>query len=198
MNRSQALSLVEGEFRESSRVLAEAARTLSETVVAAAEMIEARLRAGGTFFTCGNGGSAADAQHIAAELSGRFYLDRPGLAAVALSVNTSALTAIGNDFDYAEVFARQLDGLARPGDVLLAITTSGGSRNVVRAVAKARELKMQVIGFTGARGAAFAGSCDLGLAAASEDVARIQETHICAGHLICQLVEAAIFGGGGA
>ncbi len=196
MNRNELLTLVQDEFRESARVLTEVAETHAEFVVRSAEAVERSLRAGGTFHTCGNGGSAADAQHIAAELSGRFYLDRPGLAAVALTVNTSALTAIGNDFDYADVFARQLDGTGKKGDVLLAITTSGGSANVVRAVAMARRKEMTVIGFTGARGEAFARTCDLALVVPSTNVARIQEAHICAGHLICQLAEAALFGEG--
>jgi len=171
-------------------------RNQATLVVEAAGLIESSLRAGGTLFTCGNGGSAADAQHIVTELAGRFYLDRPGLAAVALTVNTSALTAIGNDYAFEDVFSRQLDGLAKPGDVLLAITTSGSSPNIVQAVAAAREKRMHVIGFTGGKGTAFATSCDLALIVPSRDTPRIQEAHICAGHLICQLVEAAIYGDG--
>ena len=194
MNQEDALRLVQEQFLESSRVLAEVGRTGAEFVTDSAKMIETSLRAGGTLFTCGNGGSAADAQHIAAELAGKFYLDRPGLSAVSLSVNTSSLTGIANDYAYSEVFARQLDGLGKPGDVLMAITTSGESANVVKAVEKARELEMTIIGLTGARGQQFAEECDLALQAPSEDVARIQEAHICTGHLICQLVEAALFG----
>jgi len=196
MNRDDALRLVEAAFGESARILKDVGSSRAGFVVDAAARIETSLRQGGTLFTCGNGGSAADAQHIAAELSGRFYLDRPGLAAVALTVNTSALTAIGNDYDFETVFSRQLDGLARPGDVLLAITTSGSSRNVVRAVEAARKGRLAVIGMTGARGDAFAASCDVALVVPSENVARIQEAHICAGHLVCQLVEAALFGPG--
>jgi len=194
MNPDIARRIVQDRFAESSRLLAEMGARHADFVVESAALVETCLRAGGRFFTCGNGGSAADAQHIACELSGKFYLNRAGLAAVALTVNTSALTAIGNDFDYADVFSRQLEGLAHPGDVLLAITTSGGSKNVVRAVAKARETGLRVIGFTGARGAAFAGTCDLCLIVPSEDTPRIQECHIAAGHLICQLVEASLFG----
>jgi len=194
LNRDDALKLVQGQFGESSRILTEVGDGQADFVVDAADMVEASLRGGGTFFTCGNGGSAADAQHIAAELSGRFYIDRPGLAALALSVNSSAMTAIGNDYDYAEVFSRQLDGIARAGDVLLAITTSGTSANVLKAVEKARDVNMKVIGMTGAKGVAFAEGCDLALVVPSEDVARTQEAHICAGHLICQLVEAAVHG----
>jgi len=191
-----ARKIVQDRLAESSRLIADLAERHADFVVESAALVESCLRDGGRFFTCGNGGSAADAQHIACELSGKFYLDRPGLAAVALTVNTSALTAIGNDFDYAEVFSRQLEGLARPGDVLLAITTSGGSRNVVRAVEKARDIGLRVIGLTGAKGAAFAASCDLCLVVPSEDTPRIQECHIAAGHLICQLVEASLFGAG--
>ena len=195
MKDADALNLVREQFRESSRVLSAVGSEQAEVVVRAAALVEASLRAGGTFFTCGNGGSAADAQHIAAELSGRFYINRPGLAAVALSVNTSALTAIGNDFAYDEVFSRQMEGIGKAGDVLLGISTSGGSKNVLAAVAKAREIGMRVIGFTGARGGSFAKLCDEALIVPSDNVARIQESHICAGHLICQLVEHAIFGG---
>jgi len=191
-----ARDLVAKGLAESSRVLAAVGTDQAGIIAQAADLIEASLRAGGTLFTCGNGGSAADAQHIVTELAGRFYLDRPGLAAVALSVNTSALTAIGNDYAFEDVFARQLDGLAKEGDVLLAITTSGASPNVLRAVEAAREKDMRVIGFTGEKGTTFAASCDLALVVPSRDTPRIQEAHICAGHLICQLVEAAIFGDG--
>jgi len=194
VDREAILALVRGQFRESSRILAEVGERHADFVAEAAALVTAALRGGGTFFTCGNGGSAADAQHIAAELSGRFYLDRPGLSAAALSVNTSALTAIANDYRYEDVFARQLEGPSQPGDVLLAITTSGGSKNVVRAVEKARELQLRVIGMTGAAGEAFAARCDAALVVPSRDVARIQEAHICAGHLICQIVEAELFG----
>jgi D-sedoheptulose 7-phosphate isomerase len=194
VNRDLALDLVRRELRESARVLGEVALGQAAFVVDAAALVEASLRKGGTLYTCGNGGSAADAQHIAAELSGRFYLERRGLAAVALTTNTSAITAIANDYSYQEVFARQLEGPAKAGDVILAITTSGSSASVVRAVETARRLGMKVIGLTGARGAAFAGTCDAALVVPSEDVARIQESHIAAGHLICHLVEAAFFG----
>jgi D-sedoheptulose 7-phosphate isomerase len=196
VNRDSARELVARETAEASRVLAAVGTEHAEVVVEAADRIETALRAGGTLFTCGNGGSAADAQHIVTELSGRFYLDRPGLAAVALTVNTSALTAIGNDYEFADVFSRQLDGLARKGDVLLAITTSGGSPNVLRAVEAARKKGMEVIGFTGEKGRSFAEACDVALVVPSRDTPRIQEAHICAGHLICQLVEAALFGDG--
>ena len=195
MTHEEALALVQRELENSARTLHEIAETQAAFVVEAARLVETSLKAGGTLYTCGNGGSAADAQHIAAELSGRFYIDRPGLAATALTVNTSALTAIGNDLAFTDIFARQLEGAGRRGDVLLAITTSGSSANVLVAVTMARRIGMRVIGFTGARGAAFAQSCDLALVVPSQDVARIQEAHIACGHLICQLVEDALFGG---
>jgi|RhiMetdeSRZDD1v2_1073273.scaffolds.fasta_scaffold00302_38 D-sedoheptulose 7-phosphate isomerase len=195
MTHDEALALVARELQTSARILNEIAQSQCAFVVEAARLVETSLKAGGTLYTCGNGGSAADAQHIAAELSGRFYIDRPGLAATALTVNTSALTAIANDFTFVDVFARQLEGVGRRGDVLLGMTTSGGSSNVVAAVTMARRVGMRVIGMTGARGANFARSCDLALVVPSEDVARIQEAHIASGHLICQLVEDALFGG---
>ena len=195
MTHEEALALVRRELETSARTLSEIAASQAAFVVEAARLVEASLKAGGTLYTCGNGGSAADAQHIAAELSGRFYIDRPGLAATALTVNTSALTAIGNDLAFADVFSRQLEGVGRRGDVLLAITTSGSSANVLAAVTMARRVGMRVIGLTGARGAAFARTCDQALVVPSQDVARIQEAHIACGHLICQLVEDALFGG---
>jgi len=196
VKREEAMAIVRGRFEESARVLSEIATEQAEVLADAGAMIETCFRDGGAFYTCGNGGSAADAQHLAAELSGRYYLERPPLPATALTVNSSALTAIGNDFGFDEVFSRQLEGVGRKGDVLLAITTSGGSANVTGAVAVARRLGMKVIGFTGRRGARFAETCDLALVVPSDDVARIQEGHIAAGHLICQLVETAMYGGG--
>ncbi len=159
-----------------------------------AALLANRLRAGHILFTCGNGGSAADAQHIAAELSGKFYLHRPGLPAVALTTNTSALTAIGNDFSYDEVFSRQLEGLARPGDVLFGLTTSGRSPNVRRAVEWARANGVTTVAFTGAQGAEFAALCDHAFLAPTDDTPHIQEAHITLGHALCALAEAALYG----
>jgi D-sedoheptulose 7-phosphate isomerase len=195
VNREDAVRIARGRLEEAARVKHEMAAGQAEAIADAAGMVEACFRAGGTFYTCGNGGSAADAQHIAAELSGRYYLERPPLPAEALTVNTSALTAIGNDFGFDEVFSRQLEGAGRKGDVLLAITTSGASPNILRVVESARRMDVKVVGFTGARGTRFAASCDLAVVVPSDDVARIQEGHIAAGHLICQIVEAALFGG---
>ena len=162
-----------------------------EAVVAAAIVVREALAAGHKVLLCGNGGSAADAQHIAAELVGRFVVERRGLPAIALTTDTSALTAIANDYGYEAVFSRQVEALGRPGDVLIAITTSGRSKNVVAAVAVARELGMKVVGLTGAAGEEFVRGCDAGIAVPSRDTARIQEGHITIGHVLCELVDAA-------
>jgi len=142
---------------------------------------------------CGNGGSAADAQHIAAELSGKFYLDRKPLFAQALHTNSSYLTAVANDYSYEEVFARAVEAMGREGDVLLAISTSGNSPNVIRAVEKANALKVITIGLTGESGGKMAGLCKYLIKVPSADTPRIQESHILIGHIICEIVEKEIF-----
>ena len=162
-------------------------------VVAAADLLTRSLQGGGKILFCGNGGSAADAQHLAAELSGKFYFDRPGLPTIALTTNTSALTAIANDFDYETVFERQVAGLGKRGDVLVALSTSGTSPNVLAAMRTAKTRGMRVIGLTGAGGAAMDGLSDLCLLVPSRETPRIQEVHIAVGHLICELVESALF-----
>jgi D-sedoheptulose 7-phosphate isomerase len=161
----------------------------------AADEIVTRLNRGGKIMCCGNGGSAADAQHIAAELSGKFYLNRRALPAVSITTNPSSVTAISNDYGYEHVFSKQIEGLGRSGDVLLAFSTSGGSPNVLRAVSLARKMGVFVIGFTGAGGTTFARKCDMCLVVPSLDCPRIQEAHIAVGHSICFLVEKAMFGG---
>ncbi len=143
----------------------------------------------------GNGGSAADAQHMVSELAGRFYLERRPVAAVALSVNTSSLTAIGNDYGFEHVFSRQLEGIARPGDVAVGISTSGNSPNVLQAFERARALGVSTVGFTGRSGGALRALSDCLLAIDSSETPRIQEGHILAGHIICELVERELFGG---
>lgn len=157
----------------------------------AAELMRDAVLAGKKVLLCGNGGSAADAQHIAAELVGRFVIERKPLPAIALTTDTSALTAIGNDYGYDHVFSRQVLALGQPGDVLIAITTSGTSKNVVAAVAAAREVGMKVVGLTGAKGAAFVAGCDGGVAVPSTNTARIQECHIAVGHLLCEVLDEA-------
>jgi len=160
-------------------------------IARAAELMRDAVLAGHKVLLCGNGGSAADAQHIAAELVGRFVVERRPLPAISLTTDTSALTAIANDYGYEHVFARQVDALGAPGDVLIAITTSGSSKNVVAAVEIARDRGMKVIGLTGAKGAAFVATCDAGVAVPSTITARIQECHIAIGHLLCEVLDEA-------
>ena len=148
----------------------------------------------GKILFCGNGGSAADAQHLAAELSGRFYKDRPPLYAEALHVNTSYLTAVANDYAFEEVYARMVTAMGRPGDILFAISTSGNSRNILSAIEAAREQGMMVVGMTGQGGGRMQGLCDYLLEVPSADTPRIQESHILMGHIICQFVEDGVFG----
>ncbi len=160
----------------------------------AAQMWIATFRSGGKILFCGNGGSAADAQHLSAELSGRFYTNRPPLYAEALHVNTSYLTAVGNDFGFEEIYARMTEAAGRPGDVLVAFSTSGNSPNILKAIDKARDQGMSVVGFTGASGGKMATLCDILFNVPSTDTPRIQEAHILIGHILCQLVEAGMFG----
>jgi phosphoheptose isomerase len=162
-----------------------------DAIARAAELMRDAVLAGRKVLLCGNGGSAADAQHIAAELVGRYVLERRPLPAIALTTDTSALTAIANDYGYEHVFARQVEALGAPGDVLVAITTSGTSKNVVAAVEVARRIGMKVIGLTGAGGAAFVAGCDAGVAVPSKVTARIQECHITIGHLLCEALDEA-------
>ena len=167
---------------------------LAPAVSDAVDIIYSSLAAGGQLLIAGNGGSAADAQHIAAELTGRFLRERQPFRALALHVNTSALTAIGNDYGYEHVFARELSAHARPGDVFLAITTSGNSRNILRAIEAARKSKAVVIGLTGESGGEMRAACDLCLCVPSKSTARIQEMHITIGHAICGLLEERLTG----
>ena len=172
--------------------VAKAMGGLAASVSQAVDLIYASLSAGGQLFTAGNGGSAADAQHIAAELTGRFFLEREPFRAMALHGNTSALTAIGNDYGYELVFARELLAHARPQDVLLAITTSGNSRNILCAIDAARQRKVSVIGLTGESGGQMRSLCDLCLCVPSQSTPRIQEMHITIGHAICEILEARL------
>ena len=162
-------------------------------LVEAAELVTHSLRAGGTVYWVGNGGSAADAQHLAAELVGRFHYDRPPLRSHALTVNTSALTALVNDYPPEIVFARQVQASCGPLDVLVAISTSGNSPNIVAAVDAARALGTKTIGFTGAGGGKLAERVDLVLKAPSMSTPRIQEVHILLGHTLCEIVEATMY-----
>lgn len=151
------------------------------------------LKNDGKILFCGNGGSAADAQHLAAELSGRFYFDRDPLFAEALHVNTSYLTAVANDYSYEEIYARQVRAKGRKGDVLIGISTSGNSENIVRAMKIAQELGMKTIGLTGDSGGKMKDVSDVLINIPSNDTPRIQEVHILVGHILCELIESEIF-----
>lgn len=170
----------------------EALAALAGEVAQTAEKVTERIRAGGKVMFCGNGGSAADAQHLAAELMGRFMIDRAPLPAMALNVNVSTMTAIGNDYAYEEIFERQLRGVGRAGDVLVGISTSGASKNVVRALRAAKSMDILAIGFTGEGGGEMAEFCDICLRAPSRSTPRIQEMHIAIGHSLCEWIEAAL------
>jgi D-sedoheptulose 7-phosphate isomerase len=169
--------------------VAKALHVVAADVDRAVGLIARSMADGGALLVCGNGGSAADAQHIAAELTGRFFRDRKPLPALALHGNTSSLTAIGNDYGYEEVFAREIGAHGRVGDVLMAISTSGNSRNVLRAIEAARAKRMAVVGLTGADGGKMGDLCDICLRVPSSSTPRIQECHILLGHTICELLE---------
>jgi D-sedoheptulose 7-phosphate isomerase len=179
--------------RAKETFLAEQAADLERAI----DLVADAFSAGHKVLLFGNGGSAADAQHIAAEWTGRFIRERRPLAAIALTTDTSALTAIGNDYGYEEVFARQLRALGARGDVAIAISTSGRSPNVLRAVAAAHDLGMRVVGLTGGDGGPLANVVDVSLRVSASTLSpRIQETHILIGHVICELVDRRLFGEG--
>lgn len=186
---SQTRTYIEEEIRESIAVKAALLEETSERIVEAASLIQSRLEAGGKLIVFGNGGSAADAQHIAAELVGRYRADRRALAAIALTTDSSSLTAIANDFGFDEIFARQLEAIGKPGDVVLAISTSGNSPNVIRAVTLAKKLGIPSIGLTGRTGGKLRGSVDVCLTVPSDVTPRIQEAHSLIIHIISGIVE---------
>jgi D-sedoheptulose 7-phosphate isomerase len=163
-------------------------------IAVALDLCVSALRGGSKLMFAGNGGSAADAQHWAGELVSRFNFDRPGLPAIALTTDTSILTAIGNDYGYDYVFARQVEALGQKGDVLLAISTSGNSKNILRAIQAARDADIVVIGFTGKGGGAMAETCNICFRIPSDETPKIQEGHEILGHLLCDLIEREIFG----
>jgi D-sedoheptulose 7-phosphate isomerase len=168
-----------------------AAEKASEIAEIAARML-ACLRAGGKIALCGNGGSASQAQHLAGELVGRFRRERAAYAALALNTDTAILTAIGNDYGYAEVFRRQVEGLLGPGDLLIGLSTSGNAENIVRAVEEARRRGVTTVGLTGASGGRLAEVADLCLCIPHAQTSTVQEAHLAVGHLLCDLVEAGM------
>jgi D-sedoheptulose 7-phosphate isomerase len=183
-------------IRESAAVAEAMAadEVFQQTLREAANTIVQALRQGKKVLFFGNGGSAADAQHLAAELAGRYRRERQGLPGFALTTNISTLTAIGNDYDYSQVFARQIEALGTAGDVAVAISTSGLSDNVLRAVESARERGLKTMALTGKRGGKLRKLVDLCLSVPSEDTARIQEAYMLAGHILCEIAEEELFG----
>jgi D-sedoheptulose 7-phosphate isomerase len=177
---AQSLAALERATRDAA--LRAAARTIAADIIAA-------LRSGNKLLIIGNGGSAADAQHIAAEIVGRYKQDRPGYAAIALTTDTSALTAISNDYGFEQVFARQVEGLGQRGDVLLALSTSGRSPNILAALRTARQRGLVTIGFTGTKGEALGAHCDHLLVAPSDDTPVVQQIHLTIAHAICDEIE---------
>ena len=163
-----------------------------ETIRQAVKMLAECLKAGNKVLIFGNGGSAADAQHLAAEFVNRFQIERPPLAAVALTTDTSILTSIGNDYNFADIFAKQIEALGKPGDIAWGISTSGNSANVIKAIKSARKIGMTTIGMTG-RGGELAACADLVFSVAPDTTARIQESHITLGHILCELLERMLY-----
>jgi D-sedoheptulose 7-phosphate isomerase len=192
---SKRLDFIRAEFAESLNAMAAAARSeaLANQMVAIASAIILSLQGGGKVLFAGNGGSAADAQHIAGEFVSRLNYDRAPLAGLALTTDTSVLTAVGNDYGYEHVFARQVAGLGKAGDTFVAISTSGRSENILAALSAARQNGLRTIGFTGSESGPMASSCDLMLNVPSTRTPMIQQLHITAAHIICGLVESTLF-----
>ena len=180
---------IEQIFAESIEVKQGTLRKNLPQIISAAEVIISAIRSGHKLFLCGNGGSAADSQHIAAEFVGRFQKERKAWAAIALTTDTSALTALGNDYSFDIVFSRQLQALGQKGDVLIAISTSGNSKNVLEALRQAKAMGLTSVGVTGGSGGQLAHLSDIAIIAASSKTARIQESHLVILHTICELVE---------
>ena len=185
------LNTIKKEFQAHRDTIEKTMTTMLPHIEQAATMIIEALRSDRKILLCGNGGSAADAQHIAAELTGRYKSERKGLAGIALTTDTSALTAIGNDYGYERIFARQTEALANEGDLLIGISTSGNSHNVIEALKVAKTMGCQTIGLSGKDGGAMNEVCDLNIIVPSDDTPRIQEMHILIGHTLCQLVDDA-------
>ena len=189
MNREKALQEVLNSFRSGTDLRNQVARDCGENIVDAAMLIARCLRGGGKLLLFGNGGSAADAQHLAAEFVGRFRIERQALPAIALTTDSSILTAVGNDYGFDQIFARQVQALGRPGDVAIGISTSGNSPNVTSAITQAAKQELKTIGLAGKDGGSLAKCVDISITVASTNVAMIQECHITIGHILCELVE---------
>ncbi len=190
-------NIIEKRFADAKKILDLTSNDneILKTIEKISNIIISAYDNGGKVFIAGNGGSAADAQHIAAELVSRFYKERKALAAESLTVNTSNLTAIANDYDFSNVFSRQLEANAKKGDIFWGISTSGNSKNILSAINTAKNIGMRIIGFTGINGGKMAESmtCELLIRVPSEDTPRIQENHILIAHIICEIVENSLF-----
>ncbi len=180
-------------LREASKLIARLTDELSDSVIAAAEMISHALQRNNKLLLFGNGGSAADCQHLAAEFVNRFSIERPPLPAIALTTDTSILTSVGNDFSFSEIFSKQIKAIGLEGDVALAISTSGNSHNVLKAVRAAKKMKISTIGLTSVKGEKLIKIVDLPIPVPHESTARIQEAHIILGHIICDLTDTMLF-----
>ncbi|RYZ98137.1 MAG: SIS domain-containing protein [Sphingobacteriaceae bacterium] len=181
--------MVKDELAAHQQTIQKVIDTLTADIEAACEMVTAVVKAGNTVFLAGNGGSAADAQHIAAEFTGRFVKERMPLRGIALTTDTSALTAIANDYGYDQVFSRQLEGLARPGDLFIGLSTSGNSQGILNALESAQKIGCKTLGLSGRDGGKMNGLCDLNVVIPAEVTARIQEMHILIGHILCKAVD---------
>ncbi len=184
-------SIIQASINVKQQILTDA--TLQQTIANCVTLIVDAFNKGNKVLFCGNGGSAADAQHLAAEFSGRFYIDRKALPAEALHCNSSYLTAVANDYSYDVIYARLLEGIGNNGDVIIGLSTSGNSKNIINAFEVAKQKNITTIGFTGATGGAMKDCSNYLINVPSTDTPRIQESHILLGHIICELVEAAIF-----
>jgi D-sedoheptulose 7-phosphate isomerase len=182
-------TIISQELEAHQKSIQRVIETMQEPLMHASSLITQTLQSGHKILLCGNGGSASDAQHIAAELTGRYKTSRQGLPAIALNTDTSALTAIANDFGYDQIFARQLQAIANEGDLLIAISTSGNSSNLLHALDVAKHLGCSTLGFLGKGGGEMLSRCDLSLLVPSNDTPRIQEMHILFGHILCHIVD---------
>jgi D-sedoheptulose 7-phosphate isomerase len=196
MTRDSALDRARAHFEESIAVKRRAVDAILPQVVGATDVMTASLRAGGKILSCGNGGSAADAQHFAAEMLNRFEMERPGLAAIALTTDSSTLTSVANDYAYEQIFSKQIQALGNSGDCLLAISTSGNSPNVTAAARAARQQGLRVVALTGRDGGHLAGEIaegDVEIRVPAERTARIQEAHLVIIHCLCDAIDQALF-----
>ncbi len=189
--KNKVKSIIENSIEVKKQIIQN--EDIIEKIINSVKIITKTFKGGGKVLFCGNGGSAADAQHLAAEFSGRFYIDRKALNAEALHCNTSYLTAVANDYSYDLIYSRLIEGIAKKGDVLIGLSTSGNSKNIINAFKTAKEMSMKIIAFTGETGGLMKEVADVLINVPSKDTPRIQESHILLGHVICELVEYNLF-----